>query len=135
MPSPSLVDAYAASILSRIEPGIRASFTDEQVRAIAEALASRHGKGAHALDVRGLIKVYFATYYYVFQFGRDRRMGRRRTEVERSRKAQFAGNVLFFVMAMSPVILLLLVGLYFLKAALGIDLFPTHLPNLLGLGR
>lgn len=106
------------------------------MRAIAEALASRHGKGAHTLDVRGLVRLYFATYYYVFQFGRDRRMGRRRTEVERNRQASMLGNVVFFIMAMSPVVLLLLVGLYFLKAALGIDLFSgVHLPNLLGLGR
>lgn len=136
MTSQSSLDAYAASVLANIDPKVRASLTDEQVQAIGRALATRHGKGAHLLDTRGLIKTYFATYYYVLQFGRDRRMGRRRTDYERGMKARMLGNVIFFLMAISPLILLGLVGLYFLKAALGIDLIPDfHTPSLFGLGR
>ncbi|HNA29113.1 MAG TPA: hypothetical protein PK437_03600 [Thiobacillaceae bacterium] len=123
-------------MLANIDPKVRASLTDEQVQAIGRALATRHGKGAHLLDTRGLIKTYFATYYYVLQFGRDRRMGRRRTDYERGMKARMLGNVIFFLMAISPLILLGLVGLYFLKAALGVDLIPDfHTPSLFGLGR
>lgn len=136
MTSQSSLDAYAASVLANIDPKVRASLTDEQVQAIGRALATRHGKGAHLLDARGLIKTYFASYYYVLQFGRDRRMGRRRTDYERGMKARMLGNVIFFLMAISPLILLGLVGLYFLKAALGIDLIPDfHTPSLFGLGR
>ncbi|HNA81226.1 MAG TPA: hypothetical protein PLL19_00750 [Thiobacillaceae bacterium] len=136
MTSQSSLDAYAASVLANIDPKVRASLTDEQVQAIGRALATRHGKGAHLLDTRGLIKTYFATYYYVLQFGRDRRMGRRRTDYERGMKARMLGNVIFFLMAISPLILLGLVGLYFLKAALGVDLIPDfHTPSLFGLGR
>jgi len=136
MTSQSSLDAYAASVLANIDPKVRASLTDEQVQAIGRALATRHGKGAHLLDTRGLIKTYFATYYYVLQFGRDRRMGRRRTDYERGMKARMLGNVIFFLMAISPLILLGLVGLYFLKAALGVDLIPDfHTPRLFGLGR
>ncbi len=136
MTSQSSLDAYAASVLANIDPKVRASLTDEQVQAIGRALATRHGKGAHLLDTRGLIKTYFASYYYVLQFGRDRRMGRRRTDYERGMKARMLGNVIFFLMAISPLILLGLVGLYFLKAALGVDLIPDfHTPSLFGLGR
>jgi hypothetical protein len=88
------------------------------------------------LDVRGVLPLYFARYYFVFQFGRDSRHERRKIEHERRLRAILAGNVVFFMVAISPLIVFALIGLYFFKAALGIDLIPDfHLPNLLMPGR
>jgi len=130
------MDAFANSVLSRLEPNVRATLSERQLRAIGEALSMRGHGSAHMVDARGVVSLYFAKFYFVFQFGRDRRMALRRLEYERRRQARLVGNVVFFVFAVSPLIVVALVGLYFLKAALGIDLFPNvHLPRLLGLGR
>lgn len=136
MYEPRKIDAYASSILARMEPSVRASLDEAQERAIIEALMPQGGRSAHWIDVRRVLPLYFASYYFVFQFGRDRRLGRRRVEYNRRLRAVLVGNVAFFIFAVSPLIVFALVGLYFLKAALGIDLFPDfHLPNLLGFGR
>lgn len=136
MPEPHKIDAYAASILARMEPHARASLDESQEHAIVEALVARDERGAHWIDVRRVLPLYFANFYFVIQLGRDRRMGRRRVEYGRRLRASFAGNVAFFVFAVSPLIMLALIGLYFLKVALSIDLFQDfHLPNLLELGR
>lgn len=136
MHEPHKIDAYASSILGRMEPDVRASLDEAQERAIVEALMPRGGRGAHWIDVRRVVPLYFASYYFVFQFGRDRRLGRRRIEYRRRLRAILVGNVAFFIFAVSPLIVFALVGLYFLKAALGIDLFSDfHLPALLGFGR
>jgi hypothetical protein len=124
MAEQNAMDVVAASIVARISPDVRASLNEVQLHAIGEAIKAR--SGLHILDVRRLLPLYFASYYVVLQFGRDRRMGRRRVEYDRRLRAS--------IMAASPLILIALVGLYFLKASLGIDLFSFHLPNLLGFG-
>lgn len=131
------MDPYSAQVIASIEPNIRASFSETQLRGIQDALDGYEaGRRRHWIDVRGRIPAYFASYYFVFLMGRDRRIGRRRTEYKRRGAVSMLGNVLFFMLVMSPLILLALVGLYFLKAALGIDLFPdSHLPSLLGLDK
>ena len=134
MRKPLEKDAYAATILARMDPQIRATLDEAQELAIAEALTAR--SGLHLIDLRRLLPLYFVSYYIVFQFGRDRRLGRRRVEYNRRLHAVLAGNVMFFIFAISPLIVFALIGLYFLKAALGIDLFSGfHLPSLFGFGR
>jgi hypothetical protein len=117
-----------------MDPHVRASLSESQRQELVKALVV--SKRAHTLDVRGVLPLYFARFYLVFQFGRDRRLERRRIEDERRLRAILAGNVVFFVVAISPLVVLALIGLYLLKAALGIDLIPDfHLPNLLPTGR
>lgn len=131
----SKADAYTASIMARIEPGVRATLSEAQERALIEALMVRGGR-RHLIDVRRTLPLYFASFYLVFQFGRDKRMGQRRVEHGRRLRAALAGNIMFFIFAISPLIVFALIGLYFLKAALGIDIFPDfHLPGLFGFGR
>lgn len=49
------------------------------------------------------------------------------------RRLRLAVDLLFFTLVMLPVFGMLLVGLYFLKASLGIDIVPAmHLPSLMG---
>jgi hypothetical protein len=53
---------------------------------------------------------------------------------EGRRRLRLALDLVFFTLVMFPVFGLLLVGLYFLKASLGIDIVPAmHLPSLIGL--
>jgi hypothetical protein len=126
---------HAATVLARIDPEIRATFNDRQIEAIARAVDGKRLSGRR-LEARGTLSLYFVAYFFVLQAGRDRRRGRQRVEHERRENARLASNVVFFLLAMSPVVLLVIVGMYFLKAALGIDIFPDlHMPNLLGLGR
>lgn len=133
------MDPYVAHVIDKIDPGIRATLSEQQLHAIREALdirAADRRRRRHWIDVRGGIPLYIARYYFVFLLGRDRRVGRRRTEYVRRDKASKLGNALFIMAILSPFILLGLVGLYFLKSALGIDLFPySHLPSLLGLDK
>lgn len=131
------MDPYVAHVIDKIDPCIRATLSEQQLHAIREALEIQAaGRRRHWIDVRGGIPLYIARYYFVFLLGRDRRVGRRRTEYVRRYHAGKLGNALFFMMILSPFMLLGLVGLYFLKAALGIDLFPnSHLPSLLGLDK
>ena len=136
MNAPGKIDAYAASVLARMNPQIRATLNADQERAIADALMAKDKRSAHWIDLRRSLPFYFASFYLVFQFGRDRRMGRRRVEYDRRLRAVLAGNVMFFIFAISPLIVFVLIGLYFLKAMLGIDLFSGfHLPSLFGFGR
>jgi hypothetical protein len=129
------MDNHAATVIARIDPEIRATLNDRQIEAIARAVGGKR-LPAHGVDTRGALSLYFVAYYFVLQAGRDRRRGRQRVEHERRENARLASNVVFFLLAMSPVVLMLVVGVYFLKAALGIDIFPDlHMPNLLGLGR
>lgn len=129
------IDAYTASILARMDPAARASLNQDQEYALIEAIMARGGR-RHLIDMRRTLPLYFASFYLVFQFGRDRRMGQRRVEYDRRLRAVLAGNIMFFIFAISPIIVFVLIGLYFLKAALGIDVFPDfHLPSLFGFGR
>lgn len=46
---------------------------------------------------------------------------------------RLAGNVLFFALVAMPLLAALLVGLYYMKVALGVDLIPDlHLGHLFG---
>ena len=134
MIKPRGAESYVTSVLDRMDPHVRASLSESQRHELVKALVV--SRRAHTLDVRGVLPLYFARYYLVFQFGRDRRLERHRIEQERRLRAILAGNVVFFIVAISPLIVLALIGLYFFKAALGIDLLPDfHLPNLLMPGR
>ncbi len=45
-----------------------------------------------------------------------------------------AANVLFFALVMLPLLAVLLVGLYYMKVALGVDLIPNlHIGHFFGL--
>lgn len=130
MTRPSNVDEYAANVLERINPQIRASFTEEQKQALVDAINSEEEDDS-SINIRLMLPLYFISYYVAFQIGRDRRTKRQRVEHARRSRLSLLGNVLFFVFAASPIIILVLIALYFLKAALGIDLFPNmHTPNL-----
>lgn len=123
--------SYIARIMESIDPEISQSLTDEQRKAIEEAIAQERPNQYHAVNIE--LPLYFARYYFVLQLGRDRRTTRRILEKRRRKLVAFAGNVMFFFMVASPLLLVFLAVIYILKSAMGIDLFPDfHMPHLFG---
>jgi hypothetical protein len=122
----------AAHIASKSEPKMRTGLSAGPAK--NEARTRIEGNQPF-VDIHAAVPLYFTRYFIRIQIGRDRRKTVRRIERQRRQGLRTLGNVLFFLFVLSPVFLLLLAGLYLLKMALGIDLFPFHLPNLLGLGR
>lgn len=128
------IDAFTDSVLRRIDPEVRATLSSAQLDAIREAVSAHRPLKDHPVDIRGLIPLFFMRYYFVFLMGRDRRAPTREIEAGRRRKTALFGGGLFFVCAISPLILLALLFLYLLKSSLGIDLFPhQHLWDILHL--
>jgi hypothetical protein len=122
----------AAHIATKSEPKMRTELNADPAQ--SEARTRIEGNQPF-VDIHTAVPLYFTRYFIRIQIGRDRRKTVRRIERQRRQGVRTLGNVLFFLFVLSPVFLLLLAGLYLLKMALGIDLFPFHLPNLLGLGR
>ncbi|OGG46540.1 MAG: hypothetical protein A3F84_21630 [Candidatus Handelsmanbacteria bacterium RIFCSPLOWO2_12_FULL_64_10] len=130
----SPIDAFTDSVLRRIDPEVRDTLSPAQIEAVRDAVSAHQLLKGHPVDVRGILPLFFARYYFVFLMGRDRRAPTREIEADRRRKTALLGGGLFFVCAISPLILLALLFLYLLKSSLGIDLLPdAHLWDLLPL--
>lgn len=124
---------FATHILRRIEPEVFATLSPAQLSAIRKAIAACYPQKRHPVDIRGALSLFFARYYFVFLIGRDQRAATQRIEAERRQKTALAGGGLFLAFALSPLLLLALLVLYFIKSALGINLFQgRHLWDLLG---
>lgn len=114
--------------LSRIPPDVRASFTEEQLFAIRKALVQQSSSGRHRIAIRLTLPLFFRKYYFAFFFGRDRR--RRTVDSENSRIQNtpklIRNTVLFSFLTIFSLGfgLAVLMALYLIKFALGIDLFP-----------
>lgn len=121
--------------VSRIPAAVRSSLTEEQLRAVRQAIVLQSGSGHHKVAIRFTLPLFFRKYYFAFFFGRDRR--RITVDTEQSRienTPQLVKSVLIFG-GMSIFFfglgLTVLTGLYLLKNALGIDLFSDfHLSDL-----
>jgi hypothetical protein len=125
---PSLAP-FTRSVLEKIDPDVRASLTGHQFRCIRDAIDESRPVSRHSIDLRGVLPLLFARYYFVFLAGRDRR-GKTRTEEQRLRKrlVSAVGALLLAVAAAAPVLIILVLLGYAIKAFLGIDLRPdSHL--------
>ena len=107
-------------LLERMPDSVAKSFNDEQLMHIRNAVGSRNW-GNHSIDVRGTMTIPMVgwRYYYVFLFGKNRR----RLNNAEKHIALFAGT-LFLTAVTTISILVVLLVLYLLKSAAGIDLFP-----------
>lgn len=113
-------DVFVTNLLRKIPAEHRDGFTDAQLQALKVALGARSW-GAHAIDVRGTLRVWRWRYYYVFLAGRNlRTLTRREEAVFRVAEIGF----LFGFLAFSTVLGIL--ALYLLKSFLGIDLIPGY---------
>ncbi len=117
------VDAFTHHTIDCIEPAVRETLTPKQLFAIEEAVITSRTHTERPLNIRGVIPFFFARFYFVFVLGRDRREETRQVEFERRRKANILTTLLFLFYIAVPIIIVVLVGLYILKTALGIDLY------------
>ncbi len=126
------MDPFAAYVFNNLSSDMLDSLTDEQIEALAEAIARQRGAGRHAAEIRGLIPLFFARYYYVILVGRDRRSKYDAVPHQRRKKANWLANILLVVL-LSPAILIVMVAvLYAIKVAFGLNLIPGfHLPDYL----
>ena len=127
------IDAYTSHILNNIDTDVLKSLSSRQYAAITEAIRAGQSRKKHAVDIRGIIRLFFVRYYFVFLMGRDRRISTQEMEMERRENVALLGNLTFIIFVTAPFILLILLALYFLKIGLGIDLFPGHTGGIFGL--
>ena len=134
MNSSTKVDAFTYHILNNIDIKVLESLSSIQLSAFKEALRTSQSKKKHSIDIRGVIKLFFAGYYFVLLMGRDRRITTQDKEFERRTNIALMGNIFFIIFVLSPFILLILIALYFFKTGMGIDLFPgKHMGWIFGL--
>ena len=132
--SPAEPDAFTDSVLRRIDPEVRSTFTDEQQSALVEAISASRPLSKHPVDLRGVVPLVFSHYYFVLLMGPDRRRGTKKLENERRQRTAFAGGILFFLFIISPFLLLGLFLLYTMKSDWGINLMKDkHAYELFGL--
>lgn len=124
MKEKSWIDPFTDNIIERIDPKVRASLTPNQLSAIVTAISAPNTK-KYPIDVRGVLPLFFARYFFVFMVGRDQRALRGRTEELRRNHASWLGVVLFALFISVPFFLVLLLFLYLLKLFWGLDIFPA----------
>lgn len=113
-------DPAIRALLERMPTHIQHSFTDEQLAHLKIAIGARQW-GNHALDCRGVVKLFKYRYYYVVLAGRNRR-DLSPKELALAKLAQ-AVIISAGVLALS---LMAILVLYLLKSALGIDILPGY---------
>lgn len=128
----SWIDPFTDNIIGRIDPKVRASLTPNQLSAIVKAIKDPNTI-KHPIDIRGVIPLYFARYFFVFMVGRDRRAARGRAEEFRRQQASWMGLVVFALFISVPFLLVLFLFLYMLKVIWGWDILPDfHLWDIFG---
>lgn len=107
-------------LLERMPDDVQDSFDEEQLMHLRNAIGARNW-GNHGVDCRGVLSLPMLgwRFYYVFLIGRNRR----HLSENEKRLASFVG--VCFVTGVSVIaILTVLLCLYLIKSALGIDIFP-----------
>ncbi len=128
------IDAFTNHIINNIDFKVLNSLSSEQLSSIKDAIRAGRPQKKHAIDIRGIVNLFFAKYYFVLLMGRDRRLSTEAVEEERRDKVAILGNILFFIFILFAFLLLAIIALYFFKVFLGIDLVPgKHMGGLIGL--
>lgn len=113
-------DPFIVGLKQRLPEELRESFTEEQLRGLRSAFATRSW-ARHKLDLRGTFNIWRNQYYFVLVGGRNKRnLSRSQRRLSLAAKA---GAITVFLLFSA---LLGLVTLYVLKSALGINLLPNH---------
>ena len=126
---------YADFTISRIDPVVRESLSDEQLKAIRNALLANQPFKKHALDIRGSIPLYFAKYYFVLLAGRDKRRRTQQKEMQRHNRGNLSIGYMLTLLMISFLVAVIWVaafaGFYWTKNEMGIDFFANfHLMEL-----
>ncbi|MFT7422466.1 MAG: hypothetical protein ACI8UC_000532 [Psychromonas sp.] len=119
-PHPTIYDDPAIrKLLVRMPNAVADSFNEEQLSHLLTAIGAKSW-GKHAVDVRGTFKIPFYRwrFYYVLLLGKYHR-GLSRKEMQLSLPTSILMFSLFLILCSLGGLLLI----YFIKTALGIDLF------------
>jgi len=126
------LDPFTYHVIERMDPKVRASLTPAQLSAIKEAIEGGRPLKRHPIDLRGIIPLFFAQYYFVFLLGRDRRSSTRRIEERRRWLISLSGGLMLLILGLIPLILIILLLLYLIKCSLGINIMAdVHLRDVL----
>ena len=113
-------DPAIRSLLNRMPSNVQDSFTEEQLAHLKVAIGARQW-GKHAVDCRGVIKFFKYRYYFVLLAGRNRReLSKKEQKIAAISQAITISMFSFFV------ITILLLIIYLIKSALGIDIFSNY---------
>jgi hypothetical protein len=120
---------YADFTLSRINPKVKSTLSQEQLTELRRALIAQSESSKHTLDLRFTVNLLFSRYYFVILGGKDRR--RRTIENNQVRKEKAKEKILtavmttFIVFAMIYFFTSTVKFLYQVKRDLGIDFFEN----------
>ncbi|MBG9991704.1 3-phosphoshikimate 1-carboxyvinyltransferase [Pseudoalteromonas sp. NZS37] len=106
-------DPSIRNLLNRMPEEVQQSFTEEQLSHLKIAIGARQW-GVHAVDCRGVVRLFKYRYYFVLLAGRNRRQ---LSATEKKASAIAQATVVTFVF------FIVLLFIYLLKSALGINLF------------
>lgn len=125
------LDAYTRFVLSHIDPDVLASLTEHQFQSIRAAVEAAKPISKHAVEIRGVVPLFFVRFYFVLLAGRDRR--RNTSDREAGRRQGVHSAIGILVLGLCIIVpasmLLLLIG-YGLKTWLGVDLIEgAHLTD------
>ena len=124
--------AFAYHILSKIDPEIMDSLTQQQLNAVYQVIVASRPQEKHPIDVRAVIPLFFFRIYVVFLMGRDKRPKVQLREAVRRRESDISFSALLIILSLIPIFLLLALVYYFLKVEYGIDYIPNfHLTGLI----
>ena len=112
-------DPAIRSLLNRMPKNLQNSFTDDQLAHLKIAIGARQW-GDHAIDHRGVIKFFKYRYYFVILAGRNKR----NLNAKERRFALLAQTIIVAVLSFCTLLMLLLV-VYLIKSALGINIFEN----------
>lgn len=117
--------------LSKIPPDVLRSLRSEQLAAFERILEEAIPKPSPKIvDLRFVVDLIFSRYYVVLFVGKDRRAKARKYAPSQITKI---GNIIaasiILVMVNLTVSAFILLTVYLVKSAIGIDLFPSHFPE------
>lgn len=99
---------------------VQRTFSDKQLIHLKVAIGARQW-GKHTVDYRGVIKFFKYRYYFVLLAGRNRR-----ELSEKEQKIAAISQAITIAIFSFFVITILLLVIYLMKSALGIDVFSNH---------
>jgi hypothetical protein len=116
-----------------VDQSVLDSLTPEQWAIIQKYIFNRKGqKHSKLVDIRFIIDLVLTRYYVVLLVGKDRRNRDRMHPVTGFTKAGNIVAAIFLLLSLNLILSAsILLPIYLTKAALGIDLLPGHLTQIL----
>ncbi len=116
-------DEFLKKFFSRIPDATAASYSEEQLAGVKMAFGGR-SRGRHAINIRGSLPLFGRRFYLVWLMGWERRGSRRTAALARRHSLRLLGNAIAIVAFFGVILLAVVGGLYAIKVASGIDVFP-----------